>query len=83
MDEVALELVFLRVLRFYPANNYSTIAPYSSITAPRGVRYPDQPAHYNTWVPKVGASYLTRHLAGLGVKVVYKSRRSVKVDILF
>jgi hypothetical protein len=33
-NEVAPEQVFLRVLRFSPANHYITIAPYSSITAP-------------------------------------------------
>jgi hypothetical protein len=40
VDEVALEPVFARVLLFPPANHHSTTAPYSSITAPRAVRYP-------------------------------------------
>jgi hypothetical protein len=32
---------------------------------------PDQAAHYQTLGSKLAASSLTRHLAGLGVKVVY------------
>jgi hypothetical protein len=32
---------------------------------------PDQATHYHTLGPMLGASSLTRHLAGLGVKVVY------------
>jgi hypothetical protein len=31
---------------------------------------PDQAAHYHTLGPKLGASSLTRHLAGLGLMVV-------------
>jgi hypothetical protein len=31
---------------------------------------PDQATHYHTLGAKLGASSLTRHLAGLGVKVV-------------
>jgi hypothetical protein len=31
---------------------------------------PDQAAHYHTLGPKLGAASLTRHLAGLGVKLV-------------
>jgi hypothetical protein len=37
VDEVALEQVFLRVLRFSPFNHHSTAAPHSSITATRVV----------------------------------------------
>jgi hypothetical protein len=40
VDEVAVEQVFLGVLLLFPANHHPTIAPYSSVTAPRGVRYP-------------------------------------------
>jgi hypothetical protein len=38
VDEVAMQQVFLRVLSVPPANHHPTIAPLSSITAPRGVR---------------------------------------------
>jgi hypothetical protein len=32
---------------------------------------PDQAAHYHTCDPKLGASSLTQHLAGLGIKVFF------------
>jgi hypothetical protein len=35
VDEVVLEQASVRVLRYFPANLHSTIAPYASITAPR------------------------------------------------
>jgi hypothetical protein len=57
MDEVELEEVFLWIILFPPDSCHSTIAPYPSITAPRGA--------------KLGASSVTLYLAGLGVKVVY------------
>jgi hypothetical protein len=61
-------LVFIRVLWFSHANHHSSIAPYSSITATWGVDGSDKAAHYHTLGPKLGASSLTRHLVGLGVK---------------
>jgi hypothetical protein len=43
---------------------------------------PDQAAHYCTFRPKLGASFLTRYIIlGLGVKVIYFV--SVKFRIIF
>lgn len=44
--------------------------PHSSVTAPWGVRSPDQAAHYHTLGRKLRALSLTLHVAGLGVKVL-------------
>jgi hypothetical protein len=53
VDKVALEQVFLRVLKFSSANHRSTSAPYSS--PPHEVcDSPDQAAHCHTFGPKLG-----------------------------
>jgi hypothetical protein len=64
MDKVELGQVFLRVFRFSPV---SVIPPllHTHLSPPREVcDSPDQAARYHTLGPKLGASSLTRHLAG-------------------
>jgi hypothetical protein len=64
VNEVELGQVLLRVLRFSPLN----IIPASLHThlAPPHEVYnsPEQAAHYHTLGPKLGASFMPRHLAG-------------------
>jgi hypothetical protein len=69
VDKKTLEQVF-RVLLFYPANHNSTLL-HTHLSPPHEVcDSPEQAAHYHIRGPKLGASSLTRHLAGLGAKVV-------------
>lgn len=42
---------------------------------------PDQAAHYHTLSPKLGASFLSLHLAGLRVKVVLFSLKFVEESL--
>jgi hypothetical protein len=58
VDEVALERVSFPSLIIIPPFLHEVCDS------------PDQAAHYHTLGPKFGASFLTGHLAGLGVKVV-------------
>jgi hypothetical protein len=63
-NKVALGQVFLRVLLFSPV---SIIPPllHTHLSAPHKVCYrSDQAAYYHTLGPKLGASSLTRHVAG-------------------
>jgi hypothetical protein len=64
MDKVALRQVFLQVLWF---NTVNIIPPllHTHLSPPYEVcNSPDQAAHYHTLGHKLGASSLTRHLAG-------------------
>jgi hypothetical protein len=67
--EVTLGQVSLFVLSVSPANHRSTIIPYSSITAPlrRAIALTRQHL-ITTSVFKLGASFLTVHLADFTVK---------------
>jgi hypothetical protein len=63
VDKVAQELVFLRVLRFSPVNIIPPL-PHTHLPPPHVVyNSPDQ-ARYRVLGPKLGASFLTGHLAG-------------------
>jgi hypothetical protein len=64
VDKVALDQVFLRVLRFSPVNIIPPLL-HIHLSPPHEVCYSsDQAAHYHHLGPKLGASSLTRHLAG-------------------
>jgi hypothetical protein len=43
---------------------------------------PDHAAHYHTLGPKLEASFLTRHLAGLGVKVAQYNLIETPVNLV-
>jgi hypothetical protein len=62
--------VSLPVLLLLPLITISSLL-HTHLSPPHAVcDSPDQAAHYHTLGTKLGASALTRHLAGLGVKVV-------------
>jgi hypothetical protein len=61
VDKVALGQVFLRVLRFYPANIIPPLL-HIHLSPPHEVSdSSEQAAHYHHLGPKLGASFLTRH----------------------
>jgi hypothetical protein len=68
MDEVALELVFLQVPPLLITIPPLLHAHLSLIHEVCNRSY--QAAHYRALGPKLGASSLTWHLTGLGIKVV-------------
>jgi hypothetical protein len=63
VDKVALEQVFLRVLRFFPANIIPPLLNIRLSPTHEVCDSSDQAAHYHHLGPKLGASFLTRHLA--------------------
>jgi hypothetical protein len=70
LNEVALEQVSLRVLQFPPLIIIPPLL-HTHLSPPHAVcDSPDQAAYHHTLGAKLGASSLTRHLAGLRVKVV-------------
>jgi hypothetical protein len=54
----------------FPCQHHSIIASHPSSPHPV-CDSPDQAAHYHTLGPKLGASSVSRHLTGLGVKTVW------------
>jgi len=61
VDKVALGQVFLRVLRFSPANIIPPLL-HIHLSPPHEVcNSSDQAAHYHHLGPKLGASFLTWH----------------------
>lgn len=71
MGQEPLEQVFLRVLLLPSVNCHSTIPPHTHLTSPLAVcTSSDHAPYYHTLGPRLGTLRLTRHLAGLGVKVV-------------
>jgi hypothetical protein len=61
VDKVALGQVYLRVLRFSPANIIPPLL-HIHLSPPHEVcDSSDQAAHYHHLCPKLGASFLTRH----------------------
>jgi hypothetical protein len=76
VGKVALGQVFLRVLRFSPANNILPLL-YIHLSPPHDMcDSSDQAAHYHHLGPKVGASFLTRHFGWKQNKKERKKRRS-------
>jgi hypothetical protein len=62
VDKVAPGQVFLRVLRFFPANIIIPPLLHIHLSPSREVcDSSDQAAHYHNLGPKLGASLLTRH----------------------
>jgi hypothetical protein len=62
VDKVALGQVFLRVLRFSPANIIPPL-PHIHLSPPHEVcDSSDQAPHYHHLGPQLGASLLTRHI---------------------
>jgi hypothetical protein len=65
--EMALGQVYLRVIRFFPVNIIPPLL-HTHLSQPHEVyNSPEQAAHYHTLGPKLGASFLTGHLAVLFV----------------
>jgi hypothetical protein len=61
VDKVALGQVYLRVLRFYPANIIPPLL-HIHLSLPHEVcDSSDQAAHYHNLGSKLGASFLTQH----------------------
>jgi hypothetical protein len=70
---MALGQVFLRVLRFSPANIIPPLL-YIHLSPPHEVSDScDQATHYHHLGPKLGASFLTRHFGWKQNKKVKKS----------
>jgi hypothetical protein len=77
VDKVALGQVFLRVLRFSPANIIPPLL-HIRLSPPHEVcDRSDQAAHYHNLGPKLGASLLTQHF---GWKQKKKERKYYKMS---
>jgi hypothetical protein len=71
VDKAAVGQVFLRVLRFSHANIIPPLL-HTHLSPPHEVcDSSDQAAHCHHLRPKLGASYLTRHLVGTEERSVY------------
>jgi hypothetical protein len=74
VDKVVLGQVFLRVLRFYPANIIPPLL-HIHLSSPREVcDSSDQAAHYHHLGPKLRTSFLTRHFGWKQNKKVKKKK---------
>jgi hypothetical protein len=75
VDKVALGKVFLRVLRFSPANIIRPLL-HIHLSPPHEVyNSPEQAAHYHHLGAKLGASFLTGHFGWKQNKKVKKTER--------
>jgi hypothetical protein len=74
VDIVALEQVFLRVLRFSPASIIPPLLHIHLSLLCEVCDSSDQAAHYHHLGPKLGASFLTQHFGWKQNKKVKKEK---------
>jgi hypothetical protein len=78
VDKVALGQLFLRVLRFSPANIIPPLLHIHLSPPHEKCNSSDQAAYYHHLGPKLGASFLTRHFGWKQKKE--KERKNTNTD---